>query len=180
LIKKEAISHRYAKAFFLEAKEKGRIDENRNYLFLLSKIMKESRSLVKVLLHPMLSREEKESIVRKAIKDPSPEFLSFILLLTSRGRLNFLPLIFSFFERLVDIEKKRIRTHLTLAYKPDDSLLELLRNKLMDFFGCDVIIILEIDEKVLGGGILKIGSKVIDGSILGHLDRLKRRIIWRR
>lgn len=174
MIRKERIAKRYAMAFFkmvsLEELEK----KEREMEAIVSIIKKPL--ILKFLSNPVIPFSSKCEILKGF--SISPSLLWLILLLHNKRRLKLFPLILMFFNKLIDKEKKRMRVILTSSFSPSEELKERLIEKLKGILKMDIVLDVEIDEKIIGGGILQIGSKRIDGSISGYLRRIEE--IWQK
>lgn len=174
MIRKERIAKRYAMAFFKMVSEKD-LEENERKMIDITSIIKKPE-IIKLFLNPAISSSFKVEILKSL--SISPPLFWFVLLLLEKGRFKLFPLILMFFSKLVDKERKRAMVILTSAFYPSEELKERLIEKLKGILKMDIILEVKIDEKIIGGGILQIGSRRIDGSISGYLKRIEE--IWQK
>jgi len=97
---------------------------------------------------------------------------NFINLLAENGRLILLPEIFQLFEELCDEADSKIEATVTSAYPITDAQQKAMTEALKKKLGCDVTLVTEIDETLIGGVIIKAGDLVIDGSTQARLSSL--------
>jgi len=174
LIRKEREALRYAKAFFERVKEKD-IEEKAREMALMVEIISKKPEILKFFSNPAIPLEDKKNIFKKILEGEN-ELLWFIFLLLEKRNLKLLPIILMYFNNLMDKERKRIRVILTSACSVNEGLKNRLIERLKGILKKDVILDVVIDKNIIGGGILQIGSKRIDGSILGYLKRLEAMI----
>ncbi|MEW6680057.1 MAG: F0F1 ATP synthase subunit delta [bacterium] len=175
MIRKERIAKRFAKAFFEMVKEK-RLEENQSGLLKISSVISKNPKILKVFSNPAISFSLKMDFLKNLFENLSDELARFIFLLIEKQRLNLLPQILLYFNKTLDSEKKRRRVILTSAFEVKEELKKMLIEKLKQILKKEVILDINIDKAIIGGGILEIGSKRIDGSILGYLKRIEKTI----
>jgi F-type H+-transporting ATPase subunit delta len=101
---------------------------------------------------------------------------NFCHLLADKERLGFLPEIEAEFSRLLDAEKGVIRGELVTAVELDDAKQEAVKKQLESQAGSQLILDFSTNDDILGGVVLKVGDKVLDGSLRAQLDILKENI----
>jgi F-type H+-transporting ATPase subunit delta len=98
---------------------------------------------------------------------------NFVGVLCDNRRLALLPnIIRAFHAHLLEINKKA--TAKLITAKPiSNNQKEQIEKTLSDHFDLDVDIKVEVDEEILGGLIVQVGSKMIDSSLLTRLKSIK-------
>ncbi len=171
MIRKERLASRYAMAFFEMVKEKG-IEENEKGMALISSTINKEPKILKLLSNPAIPLSEKGDIFKNLFSPPKELFMLIFLLLRKR-RLKLLPIILIYFNKLIDKERESLRVILTCVFPPKEDLKKRLIEKLKGILKKDIVLNVKIDKNIIGGGILQIGSKRIDGSIQGFLKRME-------
>jgi len=95
------------------------------------------------------------------------------LLLIDKRRETILPSIFTEFKRLLNEARNMIEADVITALPLDDAEHEALAQKLGVVTGKNVVLKTKIDPTILGGVIVKIGDKLIDGSVARQLKTLQ-------
>lgn len=141
--------------------------------FFLS-IMKNRR--IEVLLsHPHLSLDEKRSLMNEAIgpRSINKEVLSLVYLLLEEGRIGLLGDILEEYRDLSHKAQGLKEVFLKTAIPIDDGTRERLRASFEGLLGSKVILKIEVDSGLIGGIVARIGDKVIDGSLLTTLSKMR-------
>jgi F-type H+-transporting ATPase subunit delta len=100
----------------------------------------------------------------------------FIGTLIEEGQLDQLEGILVELDRLVQRHPERQLAHVTSAVPLTSGEQEALRAKLVDRFGADLDFQFDVDASLIGGVHLRVGDKVIDGSVAGKLSALRDRL----
>ncbi len=97
---------------------------------------------------------------------------NFVRLLADNGRLALLPAIATAFRCLYAERRGEVAVELRCARALDDSVTEMLRERLGQRLQGEVLLSVSDDPSLLGGATLRIGDRVIDGSLRGRLAAL--------
>ncbi len=101
------------------------------------------------------------------------EFVQFLRVLSSNGRLPLLPEIALLFEQARAEAEKVVNVKITSAVAMDDSETATLAAALRRRFGSDIALTKAVDPALIGGAVIDAGDVVIDGSVRGKLERLR-------
>jgi len=127
---------------------------------------------------PTVSAAARRDLLVKVAAVPLPvAFSNLLLLLLQRRRIQLLPQISSEFQRLLDRRAGIVRAVVTSTSALDDAALRSLRVHLEEVAGGPVEIASQIDGSLLGGVVVRIGDRLIDGSVRGRLERLRRQLL---
>ena len=138
-----------------------------------------SERLVRVFLEsPKIATPLKKQVLRAALHDRvHPLFLNFMLLVLDKRRQRALEGIAHGYRALVDEAAGRLHVQVTVAREPSPELEHDIRQRLSEIFGKTVIPHVTVDERILGGILVKHGDQVIDGSLRRRLIGLRRRMM---
>jgi F-type H+-transporting ATPase subunit delta len=108
--------------------------------------------------------------------DIRPEVKNFLYLLLREGHLALLNDVIGDLMRLSARvpEARGARVTSALALTPDEK--EAFRRRIYQHYGSDVEVKFHVDSSIMGGAIVQVGDKVIDGSVAGKLDALRERL----
>lgn len=99
--------------------------------------------------------------------------LNLIVLLLRRGRIELLPRVAQEFARLDDLDKHVIHATATSAAPMGPDEVRALTARLEQLSGGQVELATDVDPGILGGVVVRLGDRLIDGSVRGRLERLR-------
>ncbi len=170
-------ARRYAEAAFEVAMRDGTLERWRNDLDLAASVAGDQRSLV-VLANPAIPIERRVTVLDELLGSRvSEQTANLIRLLLRRGRIEDLPRVAVEYRRLDD-ERQGI-THATAtsaAELTQDEIRELTA-RLEQSTGGRIALHVEVDPSLLGGLVVRVGDRLIDGSVRGRLERLRNQLI---
>ena len=73
----------------------------------------------------------------------------------------------------------RVRAGVILAREPDEALKNQITRRLQERLGKEVISTFSVDPEILGGAIVRLGDRVLDGSVKRRIVRLRRQLLSR-
>lgn len=164
----------YAEALLDITTKEGSLDKVINDLNSLSAILSQSKDLKKALANPTLSSVTKKEIIKSVFKDSvSSTIIKFLMVLSDRGRIAYLADVI---EKALELAYKKASieiAYVSSSLELTSSQEEALVDKLQAMTGAKQIKLkLSVDNSLLGGFIVQIGSKTIDNSVKGQLRQL--------
>ena len=168
------IASRYAKSLIDLAQEKGKLEEVRNDVILMNDSFKASRELRVFLKSPVIGIEKKLEVLNKLFLSKVTEITGkFIILMTHKGREEFLSEIAESFLIQYNVIKNITPVTITSAVKMDKATIDNLLAGLRKREKIEEIQLTEvIDPSLLGGFILLYGDKQIDSSVRSSIQKL--------
>ena len=177
-MREPTIARNYASALFELGERHEATDRFADLLAGLAGAMTVEPQIKAVLESPRVPKVTKERILREALSSVAPEvFLRFLAAVIKRGRQALLPHIAQEYGVLVDRKYNRIHAGVTLARTPDEALKAAVVEQLRAATGKDVVARFREDPAILGGIVLRIGERIIDGSVRRRMMRLKRQLL---
>lgn len=166
------IARPYALAAFEFAREKGQLSEWKIFLETASTIVK--NDLVCGLLeNPEISSAKLAKLFEEVLGQAlNTDRKNFLLLLAQNKRLLALPDITDEFNAHCAALEKMSAVRVITAVETDPEFRQKLTQALVKRIQHEVTLHCEVDPSILGGAIIHIGDRVIDGSIRGKLTRL--------
>jgi F-type H+-transporting ATPase subunit delta len=137
-----------------------------------------SNELRTVLLNPAVTPSRKRAVVAR-LTEPvglAPLVRNFLFVLIDRRRISILSEIREAFEAVLDERSGIVRAVVTSAQELRDWQRGEMTQKLTALTGSQVRSEFSVDESLLGGAMVRIGSKIYDGSLRGQLEILQRRL----
>lgn len=171
----EPAARRYAEAAYLIAREKGQEDAWRDGLRAVASLFGDPAAQA-FFANSGIPPEQKQQLVEKAIAGTEQYVRNLALLLLSRRRTQLGPQIAVAYEEILDEARGISHAYVTSAVPLNDEEKKDVEKKLREITGGDVILNTSVDETILGGLIVRIGDRLIDGSTRGRLVALKERL----
>jgi len=168
------LSGRYATALFDLAVEARTLDAVAASLASLKAALGESADLKTLVTSPMVSRSAAAAGIKgvAASLGVDPLTTNFLGVLAANRRLAALPAIIRDFNALAAARRGEITAQVTSAHVLTDPQREALAAKLKAGLGRDVALDITVDPAILGGLIVRVGSRMIDSSLKTRLDSL--------
>jgi F-type H+-transporting ATPase subunit delta len=144
----------------------------------LRKITLSDPLVMPLLVDPAITHEERHNLLDRVFSGRlSTLLLHFLYILSDKGRLNLLPSIAGGYQELLDKRLGKVEVDVTVAHRLDDAALETVRQRIGAALQRDVVLHQYVDEKILGGMILRVQDKLIDGSVRTQLASLREKIL---
>lgn len=169
------IAGRYATALFDLARDAGQLDAVAKDLDSLSAMLGQSADLVRLVRSPVFSREEQaRAIAVVAEKAGFADLVRrFLGVLATNRRLFVLADVIAGFKRLLSNHRGETVAEVTSAVPLSDAQLQQIKSSLSSDAAGNVVIDAKVDADLIGGLVVKFGSRMIDASIRTKLNNLK-------
>ena len=171
---KEAIAKRYASAIYDIAESSYKIGEIREALNILAENYNEDEEFKVFLLDPSIKYDEKVKYLHKSFDFISEDAFKIINYLVKKGRVPLAEKIKDSYLKIYYEKNNKILVNATFTKELSDNQREALMKKLEEKYKKKIVLNLSVDEELIGGGIIKIGNKVIDGSIKSQIENIKK------
>lgn len=170
---------RYAKAFIGLAKEQSILEAVHKDVLLIQNTLHESNELLLLLESPIVKTEKKIHILKEIYEGKLHELtMRFLLMLAEQKRESALPSVLSSFIEIYNIEHGIASVDVTTAVELDKDSRKKLIEKLRSSYSFENIDLKEhVDEKLIGGMIVRIGDKQIDESVRRKLNEIQQELI---
>jgi F-type H+-transporting ATPase subunit delta len=174
------IARNYAEALLELAK---RAKDLRGWGTLIQSIadaMARDQTLRAFLQTPRIDAATKNGVLRKALVDRAPStFVRFVESVVTHRRQMLIPEISQEYMDLVDAAENRMHANVTVAREADDKTRQLIAERLSRVFNKTVVPHLTVDERIIGGLVVRVGDTVMDGSVRRKLGTLRSRMLSR-
>lgn len=171
------IGRNYAAGVYQLA-DKHKLHEEFLQAFALLDVVLSDQFVRKFLESPKIATDVKKQALRAALGESVEAlFLNFVQLVLDKRRQRHYRSIADEYRTLVDKAAGKLHVQVTLARTPTPEMTEDIRKRLSEIFGNEVIPHVTVDEKIIGGIMVKQGDQVIDGSLRRRLMALRRRLI---
>lgn len=169
------IAARYATALFELAKESKGLKALEGDIDALDATVSSSADLKDLITSPVYSREDQERAIAAiaAKMGLSPLMSNTLALMAQKRRLFVLPQLTRIVQDLISVEKGEVTAEVTSAAKLSAAQAKELAATLKVSVGKDVKLKTAVDESLIGGLIVKLGSTMIDTSVKAKLAALQ-------
>ena len=169
------ISDRYASALYNLASEKKVVDSVLENLQSLKKIIENNKELYLLIKSPLITSNDKLQILIKLISALNFNDLSitFLKVISSNKRFANLLLIISQVVNINANKRGDVFADVTSADKLSDEQRQNIKGQLRVNLGDKLSLNFKVDKKIIGGLIIKVGSKMIDTSLANKINKLK-------
>ncbi|MFL5518361.1 MAG: ATP synthase F1 subunit delta [Gemmatimonadales bacterium] len=171
------IARNYAEALFGLGEQTGQTEQYARLLDAVATAVETSPEVQATLMSPQVPKAEKARLLAAALREAPRPFVLFLQAVVKRGRQGLLSEIEREYEALLDIKHNRLRAGVTLARPADEALREQIREGLSRQLGKDVVAGFSVDSEILGGAIVRIGTRHYDGSLRRKLSKLRRQLL---
>lgn len=168
----QQIARRYAQAYFDLARQARDLPGWRDGLQRVTETLVHPE-VGNALRDPRLSQGERISLVQELLRDAPKAAQNLVRLLVERGRTAALPLVLEQYDAMADRESGVLRAEVTTAVPVSPALEATISRTLSERLGGEVQTTVRQDAEIIGGLVIRIGDRVIDGSVRTRLDQLQ-------
>ncbi|SHE80340.1 ATP synthase F1 subcomplex delta subunit [Tissierella praeacuta DSM 18095] len=173
----ELVSNRYALALFEAGLDLEKTDEFNEELDFLNDVFEGENKLLQILHHPKISRSEKRDLIDKIFKNRvSQEIVNFLYILIDKRREGFILEIIDRYKELFNEHENIVEvvaiTAVPMEEKAKTKLQKVLSNKLEK----KIQLVNKVDTTIIGGVLLKLQNKQLDGTVKGQLESIGKAI----
>lgn len=169
------IARRYATAFFELAQEQSQVDQ----------VAKDLQSIITLIAQDDFRSFSHNATLRRSNQALAMAELSkqlkfssltekFLGMLAEKRRLDALPEIVSAVQTLISDYRGEITARVTAAQALDQDQIGEIATNLKAALGKNVKVNLDVDPSIMGGLVIRVGSRIIDSSVRTKLDRMHR------
>ncbi|CQR70624.1 ATP synthase subunit delta [Sporomusa ovata DSM 2662] len=169
---------KYAQAVYELASEKAMLDVVEKQLKLVEATIAGHADLATLMYHPLVPAPAKKDTITRVFAGDLDGFVqNFLLLLIDKRREPALPAIISEYTRLANEARNIAEAEVFTAKELSTKQLEALAAKLSKVTGKNIVLKTTLDQELIGGIVVKIGDKLIDGSVQRQLKALKAALL---
>ena len=172
------VAQRYATALFELARDNDSLEIVARDVRSLRTMLDESEDLRRLVQSPVFSAADQQRAIGAVAERAGIGALvgNFVRLVARNRRLFALPGMLRGFQDLLAGHRGELTADVTSAYPLADEHTRALKEALRDNLGKDVTINARVDPAILGGLIVKVGSRMIDNSLRTRLTTMKTRL----
>ena len=165
------IARPYVQAAFEAAQKQGDLKGWSAVMQVLTELMA-NEDIKAVVASPRVERSQVEALILQLAGDLNKEQGNFVRILVESGRLAVIAEIAEMFEVLRAEAENSAQITVSSAFALNDEQQQKIAAKLKTRLGCDVKLSCTVDKALLGGIVIRMGDKVIDGSANTRLTEM--------
>jgi F-type H+-transporting ATPase subunit delta len=178
-VRTETIARNYAEALFELGERSGPAERYADLIDAVAAAIESAPKVQAVLMSPRVPKSEKARFLSEALQGAPREFVLWLQAVVKRGRQGILRDIATQYMALLDAKLNRIRASVTLARNPDEKLKRVIEERLSRQLDKKVIAAYLIDPEILGGAIVRVEDRVLDGSVRRRMTKLRRQLLMK-
>lgn len=172
-------ARRYATALFRMAVNRQQIDDVAGSIAEIRTVTNGSPELMAVLHHPRITRARKKQLLQTVFEGKiRQDVTNFLSLVIEKDRAALIPAITEEFARLMDEHRRETDAEAVSAIALTEAQTAALKQRLESSTGYTVRLKTRVDLEIIGGLVVRVGDKLMDGSVRTQLqslrDQLKR------
>ncbi|MGF1539168.1 MAG: ATP synthase F1 subunit delta [Pleurocapsa sp.] len=168
------IAEPYAQAIMSLAQQKELTGEFGDSFRGLESLFQESKEFRDFIANPIIKADKKKAVLKQVMgNEANPYLVNFLMLLVDKRRIIFLEAIAKQYLNLLRKLNQTVLAEVTSAKELNDQQKQNIIERVKALVEArDVELQTTIDPSLIGGVIIKVGSKVIDASLRGQLRRI--------
>ena len=169
------VSGRYATALFELARDEKSVDAVKTDLDKFDALLNESADLKRLVKSPVFTADAQLKALTAVLDKAGISGIAanFVKVLTSNRRLFAVSDVIRAFRALVARFKGEATADVTVAETLNDRNLDALKTALKSVTGKDVMLNVKVDPSIIGGLVVKLGSRMVDSSLRTKLNSIK-------
>jgi F-type H+-transporting ATPase subunit delta len=171
------VARTYAQAIFDAAQDKGRLDKVREELQDFLAALRDVPELDALLRNPQLDPGTKADALGQILGGGEEIARNFLRVVAENGRAAQIEEIIREFEQLYAAQQQVLNVELTTAYELSDDEARAIVKQIEEASGRTVQAKRSVDPDLIGGIVLKAGTRLADGSVRGRLNRLRQELV---
>jgi F-type H+-transporting ATPase subunit delta len=172
----QEIAEVYARSLFEVAKEHDVLDRVHEELDEFADTLSDNRDLQVFFFSPYFSSEEKKDAVGSVVSGADERTVRFLELLAERHRMPVLFRIRGVFDGMWAEENRLLAVTITSAVELDNKLVKQIGKQIEEQTGRKIEPTSVVDPEVLGGLSVQVGNVVMDATVRGRLEKLRRQV----
>lgn len=168
----------YAQAIYELADSKNLLDGVEQELKLVDGTIREHAELSGMMYHPMVPPQAKRDVLNQLFAEDLTDFVrNFLLLLVDKRRETAFPAIVKEYISLANAKRNIAEAEVITAVPLTAEQQQALTEKLSGVTGKRITLLPRVDKSIMGGVVVNIGGKLIDGSVAGKIQSMKAALL---
>lgn len=166
---------RYAQALFDLALESNQVEPWGEDLAVVAEAFQDA-DFAALMKHADMPAADKLAATAAVLAGLNPMVRNLVDLLVSKNSVDAITGVYSSYTELLDTHLGRQRVEITTAVPLEDTESQRISSFVADLVRREVVLTTKVDESILGGLVIQIGDRLLDGSTKARLDGLRNRL----
>ena len=168
----------YARSLLELAQERNLAQPIGQELEQIAEVLESNPTFREFLKDPAIGSDERSGVLDRVLRSRvNPLLSNFLGVLNLHGRLRLLEEISAAYGDLLDELSGKIEVNVTVAQRLTPDELEQVRQRVGAALKKDAVVQQDVDESIIGGLVLRVGDKLVDASVRGQLETLRRQLL---
>lgn len=177
-MRETTVARAYAEALLEIAEREEGVEHYAQDLLALADLVETEREFQLFLETPRIDPSTKKQLLQDVLRERVPDrLLKFLFVVIDKRRQRLIPAIAEEYVKLVDQHFGRVQVQITMASEPTKELNAELRRRLTELLHKEVLPRYRIDPRILGGVIVRVGDRIMNGSLRRRLQLLRRSLL---
>ena len=170
----------YAQALFEASREREEIEETLENLKEFVDVLHESDELKEFFYGTHIPEGQKRRALDALTEEMTTSTRNFLKILVDNGRTELLEDLVPRYEALVEEYQGKVDVELTTAVELSEEMMDRFKSRLGEILdGREVMLETYVDPNLVGGAVVRVGEKQVDGSVRGQLQGLRQKMLER-
>lgn len=172
------VARNYAEVLFALGTKAGDAEGWGQRLDAVAQAMAADVTMRRFLESPKIAAARKQATLTKAFASALPApFVKFLNTLVAKRRQMAIPQIATEYRALLDAAAGRVHATVTVARPLDDAAAQALATQLSKAFAATVVPHVQVDPAIVGGVVVRVGDRVMDGSVRRRMGALRAQML---
>ncbi|MEC8958533.1 MAG: ATP synthase F1 subunit delta [Chloroflexota bacterium] len=166
---------RYAQAIFDLAQENNQVEPWGEDLAVVAEAFGDA-NFAALMKHADMPASDKRAATASVLAGVDPMVRNLVDLLVSKNSIDSIAGVYSSYTELLDRHLGRQRVEVTTAVALEDAEIAKISSFVSELVRREVVLTSKVDKSILGGLVIQIGDRLLDGSTKARLDSLRNRL----
>lgn len=177
-MRETTVARAYAEALLEIAQKEADVELYAQSLLSVADLVETEREFRLFLETPRIDPTVKKQVLRDVLEGRLPDqLLKFLFIVIDKRRQRLIPAIADEYASLVDQHFGRVQVQMTTAMEPGDELRATLQQRMGELLQKEVLPRYRTDPRILGGVIVRVGDRIMNGSLRRRLQLLRRGLL---
>ena len=179
-MRRPRLARRYAKAFFEFSQEMDKVEEVYEDVRLINQIFLSNKELRTIICSPIIRFDKKiaimDEIFQSRVQSIALQYLSLVL---KKGRECDIDLMCHEYEKMYKKSKNIVTLYIQSVEELKREVVDMIKEKIKNYLGKEIDTVEQINPDLIGGVRLQFNDYLLDASIQGYINKLRKELVDR-